>query len=449
MPDPAHEDPLIQEIRSIAIIEYPLLLWSVGGHAALEDAHPVPLALALSTPTFTSLVESDDLVRLFPHQPPNGKGSRSGFFNTPSSGASVQIGLFAHHLLKAAWRLSVFRGAWSLADLLESLEEFVLLLRLEASGQEQSFPAVFGFTGAGVHEHTRSGSEIAVHPYLGGVSDRLVPKGARPQLKPDGTYNGFICEVSLPWGLRFDPDPMSRPDPATDDQSRRSRVYEIREDLAVAMAIASLPDGATTDAEFGKACQNPVAVRWQWTCSIIPVLSENMSWSRLEPRGVPHLLEPKHVRDAMEFWQQMQNTNDTPVRVAVHRVNRALHERRQMDDRLIDAIIAWENLAGKIERGDITFRTCFVLAFLISTESARQGVVGRLREIYKIRSNLVHGVNLDLDEEFGRQAKWALEVALRGLRSLYTDQSPLLAKKKRFEHLVFNPPPDATSGSTS
>lgn len=63
-----------------------------------------------------------------------------------------------------------------------------------------------------------------------------------------------------------------------------------------------------------------------------------------------------------------------------------LGERRNPDDALLDAVIAWENLVGADE-GETTLRITTALAWLLNrSPSERAATEERLRVLYRLRS---------------------------------------------------------------
>ena len=65
-----------------------------------------------------------------------------------------------------------------------------------------------------------------------------------------------------------------------------------------------------------------------------------------------------------EWYARLSTAHVTRISLALSRILRALAERREPSDVLIDSVIAWENLFGTSE-GEPTFRVSTCLAVLL------------------------------------------------------------------------------------
>lgn len=113
------------------------------------------------------------------------------------------------------------------------------------------------------------------------------------------------------------------------------------------------------------------------------------------------------------------------IELALSRILRAIAERREPSDVLIDSVIAWENLFGTAE-GEPTFRISTCLAVLLEDSfEARTELRKNLAGIYGLRSKVVHGNrNLRVDEY--PKCQEALEIAIRAIRILTTTRTDIL-----------------------
>jgi len=94
---------------------------------------------------------------------------------------------------------------------------------------------------------------------------------------------------------------------------------------------------------------------------------------------------------------------DTPafkhVKVGARRLLRAISDRTDPGDSLIDAIIAWESFFGTSV--ETSFRVTLAMAKLLEPESRerRRDLHKELKELYNTRSKLVHG-RLDVGDDY-------------------------------------------------
>jgi hypothetical protein len=153
----------------------------------------------------------------------------------------------------------------------------------------------------------------------------------------------------------------------------------------------------------------------------------SMAWS--DPRQgaglMPTQLTEAEVAAWGEWYQRLSTTHVAKIELALSRVLRAIAERREPSDVLIDSVIAWENLFGTKE-GEPTFRVTTCLAILLEESlDARQQLRKRLSAIYGLRSKVVHGSG-NLKESEYPLCQEALDVAIRAIRVLTSDRSDIL-----------------------
>ena len=90
-------------------------------------------------------------------------------------------------------------------------------------------------------------------------------------------------------------------------------------------------------------------------------------------------------------------------------------------DGIIDAVIAWENVAGS--KTETTFKVCAALAWLLEPDDVdrRSSVFTTAKRIYDVRSRVVHG---DSETDEGKAAQLvpdAMEIAVKSMRRIHAD----------------------------
>ena len=175
--------------------------------------------------------------------------------------------------------------------------------------------------------------------------------------------------------------------------------------------------------------QPMVVMAWQ---RLIDPLSHGagVSWSdtRRTPNLVPYQLADEEVNQWAQWITDVDSRRVASVEVAIRRTIRAAVERSDPSDALVDAVIAWENLVGSRE-GEPTLRVSAALAVLLEEEAslrrARQKVI---KDLYALRSDVVHG-NRPLGlEEASKASREARGIAVDALRKLIRDRPELLEK---------------------
>ncbi len=80
------------------------------------------------------------------------------------------------------------------------------------------------------------------------------------------------------------------------------------------------------------------------------------------------------------------------IKIAVNRLLKAICDRDDPDDVLLDAIMCWENIIGTENGGETVFRVCAATARLLSKkENDIKDLYEKMKAIYRDRSRLIHG----------------------------------------------------------
>lgn len=181
-----------------------------------------------------------------------------------------------------------------------------------------------------------------------------------------------------------------------------------------------------------------------WQMPVIP-WSSGRSWSSwTNPHNLRQRSRPLEEFDLAEIGRWSDLVNDyhhNEIAFVGRRIVSAINARWTLDDVLVDAVIAWENLVGGTP--ETTFRTSAAMACLLEQEpTARLVLQHRLAAIYAARSDVVHGrLGKDASTWQWRLAKGeqkvgldavaneALDVAMRGLKAMI-ERRPDLIKLK-------------------
>ena len=139
----------------------------------------------------------------------------------------------------------------------------------------------------------------------------------------------------------------------------------------------------------------------------------------------PSYLPEAEVAAWDEWYARLNTAHVARISLAMSRILRALAERREPSDVLIDSVIAWENLFGTSE-GEPTFRVSTCLAVLLEDSSeGRADLKRKLTGIYALRSKVVHGSRHLKQSEYPL-CQEALEVAIRAIRALTVARTDIL-----------------------
>ncbi|MER5965942.1 hypothetical protein [Streptomyces sp. NPDC002057] len=161
-----------------------------------------------------------------------------------------------------------------------------------------------------------------------------------------------------------------------------------------------------------------------------PRPGSSISWS--DPRHgagfTPVRLTSEDVDRWCEWFDILNDSRVDKIELALSRILRALAERRDPSDVLVDSVIAWENLFGTKD-GEPTFRITMCLTKLLK-EGLEERVKFRteLGKIYALRSRVVHGSG-ELKATDMVKCQEALDVAISAIRVLVSRRQDILDLK--------------------
>jgi hypothetical protein len=91
----------------------------------------------------------------------------------------------------------------------------------------------------------------------------------------------------------------------------------------------------------------------------------------------------------VDWYGVLSNKNLKGVLTPLKRLQYAIFERRNPEDAIVDAIIAWEGMFS--EKFETTFKVTASMAKFLRSVSEREKLFVRLKKLYDLRSDLVHG----------------------------------------------------------
>jgi hypothetical protein len=156
------------------------------------------------------------------------------------------------------------------------------------------------------------------------------------------------------------------------------------------------------------------------------------------------------VCDLMERYQQVW---DPGVDVAARRLGQAAarsgHEVAGYvdEDSLVDALIALESMSTISQ--ELSFRLSVAVAHLLGTNSEdRRRIYGRVRHIYKLRSDIVHGNAKKVPDLLSEEKDEAIRIGIDVLEKLLFERRDLLRTKEWDVAVILGQPgedPDASA----
>jgi Apea-like HEPN len=379
--------------------------------------HNHPQAAAFSEAALSDPV----LQRVFAEDNPN-TGRTAMIDRNTGNGSSVQLSMLPDTFLRAAWRRlrDGDPSPRALAD--EAIKELRLSRDLLA-GKRRTILAKLAFTGI------------------------LLPSDSRLELR-DGVVRP-VTEADR----RIAPDPLKGQLSGTDASGKSTTInydgdvileykfpYKVRAER-FSQSLRPLPEDMYPPPAFERTAtwlrfSLMLAVEREPRAQLVPTwryfdepLSQGSAISWNDPRQgtsiMPTQLSDPEVTAWGEWYERLSNANVGKIELALSRILRAIAERREPSDVLIDSIIAWENLFGSKE-GELRFRITSSLAVLLEESyQARKDLKKRLSDLYDLRSKVVHG-SRNLKRSEYPQCQEALSIAIEAIRVLIRERPDLL-----------------------
>lgn len=151
----------------------------------------------------------------------------------------------------------------------------------------------------------------------------------------------------------------------------------------------------------------------------------NCSWSDTKQIHTyrPRQLSSEEYRTWGEVIEKIDATNHN-IGIAIDRTLRALIERTDPEDLLIDSVIAWENLFGG--HGELTYRISSSFGHLLGEDfDSRLHIQSEIKKIYSLRGKIVHGDGKLKAKDLQFQ-KDTLSLSIKALKSLFLENDYLL-----------------------
>jgi hypothetical protein len=373
--------------------------------------------------------EDEQFSRMYPSE--DGDLGRGGaVFNSLGRGGTIQSVMFGETLIHAAWDLAIMStSSPSLADLYHAISASVDVLRSAISGRPTETRALLAFTGI-----TTSGRSIET-PWgpLRPITDH--ERASAPSML-DGAVSGtdsegrsvtvsyageVVLDTALPFALTVHEWAAGDEFPArpSSEQLKGSRALRRRsEGLQLAVLLATeRPAGQWATARF----------TWHW---IADPTAQGRSIGWADPRSSPGFMPTELSEEECEALRDWCNLIDaewsSAVDIAVRRVLSAAQVRTDPSDRLVDSVIAWENLFGTSE-GEPRLRISSAMAWLLAdTAAVRADLQREIKQLYDDRSKIVHAGTFN-ETAIAEKANRALQLALSGLRALFGARPDVLS----------------------
>jgi hypothetical protein len=392
-----------------------------------------PFHPSLSRPVFThprkdelekAVLDDKLLGSMFPNRE---QSIPSGMYMSSSGhGGGIQLATLPETLLKNAWRLaSSEHDTPSVEQLIDATMRTIDTLRTALTEKGAEIPLKIGLAGVvldGVSEiklpwgrlRPATAADFALLP--SGINTQSTHTFSDGSTTMSDSMGNLVFETTIPYKVIV-VDKLEGPWPK--ELNTYDEIFKRIESMQTGLLLSQ-------DAKEGF----PKAV-FTWRSDLDPVsFSAGISWS--DPKAMPLWTPTKVDQDkakAWRLWTDKINKRRVPsIEVAIHRLLRAVNERRDATDMLIDCVIAWESMVGSRE-GEPTLRVSTALAWLLeTTKEKRIALQKQVKKLYGLRSDVVHGNRILDNEEVAKVYQEAIGITLDALRRLFDKRPELLSE---------------------
>jgi hypothetical protein len=415
---------LARDLYPTLLLEIPSVPGRIGPPRWAQRTWPMSPVLYRhpAAGAFETAAENDqDLKQLFTSETP--EAGRTGFIWTSlGTGGGVQLSMLALDLMVAALSQLNLEGDLEHSGFVNGSVLQLRTLKRLLGGERISVWCSLAFVGAELRGRPlETPWGVLRRPTRGELDLRAETPVAHSQ--------ELVLATKVPLEVRVEREPPGPdglgPGPFADQVVSTYTSLQQKADL---LALTLL---------LGLKRQPAVAIARTWTIVKNPLnQGPGLSWSQSAIPLPPHVLESDDRRRVRTWANRIDSHYSDRVEIAVKRTLSSLTTRWDATDRLIDAIVALENLFGT-GSGELAFRISAGCASLLEREPLRrletQKEVARL---YTVRSKIVHGAHAPAPNDVDPDAKAASDFAVRSLRALFAYHADLLNMKDRARELI-------------
>ncbi|MFE7524630.1 hypothetical protein ACFU7Y_02800 [Kitasatospora sp. NPDC057542] len=356
--------------------------------------------------------------------------------NSLGGGSGLQSAVVGPAVAQAAYRrAAAAEPTPQIGDVFAELPKALDAAREVCAGRTVETLALAGLTGVllpeGMSELTAPWGRVRV------AHDSDNPMASRQALTlamEDGTQlvssdsGDLTVETTAPWSAEItalpSADDLPPSKPSTGYAVLERRLEETRLALALAIGGEQVPVLLPTWLHL----EDPLSAMTTYSLTQLAAFRQR----------TPTRLTTEQAKDWEQWIDLLNGLPLDNLGQAPRRLLRAITERQDPVDALVDAVIAWEAIFGTST--EITFRVCASLARLLHTSvDERTEFLKSAKKVYNARSKIVHGTSEVKIDEVHRLRDQAVSVAVDAFRALVVDRRDLLSipnSDKRSERIM-------------
>jgi len=380
------------------------------------ESHP-------AIPDFQHALGNDDLSELFETDPPPPFLAFASGSGTAFQRDSLPLALIG----AAAVRARLLRREFDFDAVVAELRALLDDLRSIRAGSEIRLPVVVALHGVNL--------EPDIHVELPGGVLRAATDGATQKAVGDVFFpQGGLFVTMIPSAVEVS-SASAEDGPRT---SPLSKTRAFRRDLEARIQQVTL-SLLLVDAWPRLSA---VATR---AVAITPAFGVGWGAGEYNPPPVPGptgTLTESHIEKLRSLATFVSDRYGASLAIPTRRLISAVVGRHDVDDGLVDAVVAWESLFAGTDHGELRFRISAAMSWLMGhTAEERLELQREIASLYDTRSRVVHrgAAGPDLTAERDR----AVELGISAMLALLRDHPDLIDDENRGKKLILRgePPP--------
>jgi hypothetical protein len=142
-------------------------------------------------------------------------------------------------------------------------------------------------------------------------------------------------------------------------------------------------------------------------------------------------------RPALQAAVSLVDAHYAPsLAIPTRRLTSALMVRNDIEDGLVDAVVALESLFAGTDSGELTFRIGAAIAWLVGrTAEERLQLQREIGRLYSLRSKILHRGNAG-QEDVTSERDRTVQLGIEALRALLTDHPDLVDEENRGKTII-------------
>ncbi|EOX3391848.1 hypothetical protein ACPFUO_003468 [Vibrio cholerae] len=362
-------DELLKFLYSICVREYPNLLLKQSRNSFNVGLN---INIGLSDyESFISLVKGDILNKITNEK----DGFEYAFTFKAIDGIEfyTQVCTACSIIVSRSFQNACNKMSYSLNDVIREVDLNISILRNLAEGNEVEYSSFIGVKGAkfdGFHEIELGSSCLRQIDHLSNPSPHTNSIVVQHTNAEERYISGHIFDVKHKTKLaEVDADKI---------YAVNKKVYDIQEKALDSLKLAlvfALKEDRGIAAGFSE--------------SGFP-LNQPGNYSIGDQRPGKYLtITLDQVGSIQEWFHRFYSTDLECINVPLKRLKYAIFERSHAEDAIVDAIISWEGMFS--EAFETSFKVTGSISKYLATTEERESFLNRLKKLYGLRSDLVHG----------------------------------------------------------